>query len=188
MNIVIFGPPGSGKGTQSKLLVEKGWVQLSTGDMLRASVAAGDELGQQVKDIIGGGNFVSNEIVLALIDQRLDALAGADIIFDGFPRTVSQAQGLCDLLMVSHGGATRCVDYVINLHVDETSLLARIEERFRNDGRADDNPEAFAKRMEDFRTQTLPILEYYARNFTPIIDIDSSVPIADVHNAILKEL
>ena len=100
MNLVLFGPPGAGKGTQAKRLVaDYGWLQLSTGDMLRAAIAAGNELGRKVKDIMDRGDLVSDEIVIALIEERLpEAEIAGGAIFDGFPRTVAQAEALDELL------------------------------------------------------------------------------------------
>ena len=124
MNLILFGPPGAGKGTQaSRLVAERHMVQLSTGDMLRAAIAAQSPLGQRVKAVLEAGDLVSDDIVIALIDERLDAAeAGGGAIFDGFPRTVVQAEAL-DALLTRRG---KKVDVVVRLKVDEAALVARI--------------------------------------------------------------
>ncbi len=159
MNIILFGPPGAGKGTQAKRLVEqRGMVQLSTGDMLRAAIASGSELGLRVKDVLARGDLVTDAIVIALIEERLpetDAAGGA--IFDGFPRTVAQAQGL-DRLLEQRG---KGIDAVVRLRVDDAELLDRVTKRFHEQGRPDDNPESFVVRLNAYNTQTAPLLPYY---------------------------
>ena len=159
MNLILFGPPGAGKGTQALRLVEgRRMVQLSTGDMLRAAIASGSALGERVKGVMERGELVTDEIVIALIDERLDeAEAAGGAIFDGFPRTVAQAQAL-DILLEGRG---KQVDRVVRLKVDDAQLMARITKRFAEQGRADDNPETFAVRLNAYLTQTKPLLGYY---------------------------
>ncbi len=160
MNLILFGPPAAGKGTQAKRLVSgRGYIQLSTGDMLRAARQSGTELGQKVAAIMDAGSLVSDEIVIALIEEQLDLNPDAPgFIFDGFPRTVPQARALDEAL----AGRGKQVDAVIRLKVDEAALIARIEGRFAEEGRADDNPEAFKKRLVAYNEQTAPLLPIYA--------------------------
>lgn len=160
MNLILFGPPAAGKGTQAKTLVtERGYIQLSTGDMLRAARKSGTELGNKVAGIMDSGSLVSDEIVIALIEEQLDANPdAAGFIFDGFPRTIPQAKALDEAL---EGRGTK-VHAVIRLKVDEEALIARIAGRFAEEGRADDNPEAFKKRLVAYNEQTAPLLPIYA--------------------------
>lgn len=159
MNLILFGPPAAGKGTQAKRLVtERGMVQLSTGDMLRAAIASGSDLGARVKGVLDRGDLVTDDIVIALIEDRLpeaDAAGGA--IFDGFPRTVAQAEAL-DKMLAARG---QKIDLVLRLKVDEPSLIERISKRFAEQGRADDNPEVFVTRLAAYNAQTAPLLPYY---------------------------
>ncbi|MDO1560258.1 adenylate kinase [Brevundimonas sp. 2R-24] len=159
MNLILFGPPGAGKGTQAKRLVEeRGMIQLSTGDMLRAAIASGSELGLTCKGIIDRGELVPDEVVIALIESRLDeAEACGGAIFDGFPRTLAQAKAL-DVLLAGRG---KQVDRVIRLRVDEAALLDRITQRFADMGRSDDNPESFKVRLKAYADQTAPLIPYY---------------------------
>jgi len=159
MNLILFGPPAAGKGTQAKRLVDqRKMVQLSTGDMLRAAIASGSELGQRVSGIMERGELVSDEIVIELIEQRLpEAEAAGGAIFDGFPRTLAQAEAL-DLMLKGRG---RQIDLVVRLKVDDEVLTQRIAGRFAESGRADDNPESFKVRLGAYNAQTAPLLPYY---------------------------
>ncbi len=159
MNLVIFGPPGAGKGTQAKRLVdERGYIQLSTGDMLRAARKSGSDLGKKVAGIMDRGELVSDAIVIALIDEQLSANPNAPgFIFDGFPRTLAQAEAL-DKLLQSRG---KKVNRVIRLNVDDAALLNRIAMRFKEQGRDDDNPDAFKVRLAAYNNQTAPLLPFY---------------------------
>lgn len=168
MNLILLGPPGAGKGTQAKRLVEKLNIpQLSTGDMLRAAVAAGTEIGRKAKAVMDAGGLVSDEIVVGIIGERIrqgDARRG--FILDGFPRTVGQAQAL-DGLLQQRGLK---LDRVIELKVDEAALMARIEKRASETiaaggtVRADDNPASFRVRLDAYRLQTAPVSAFYARD------------------------
>lgn len=159
MNLILFGPPAAGKGTQAKrLTAERGYVQLSTGDMLRAARASGSELGQRVAAIMDAGSLVSDEIVIALIEEALAKQKGAPgFIFDGFPRTVAQAEAL-DAMLARHGVK---IDRVVRLEVDPQKLIDRVAKRFAEEGRADDNPESFKVRLNAYLAQTAPLLPYY---------------------------
>jgi adenylate kinase len=159
MNLILFGPPAAGKGTQAKRLVEtRRMVQFSTGDMLRAAIASGSTLGKRVKGIMERGELVSDEIVIALIEEALPAAeAAGGAIFDGFPRTVAQAEALDDLLRAK---ATR-IDLVLRLVVDDEALVARVAKRFAEEGRSDDNPESFKVRLGAYNAQTAPLLPHY---------------------------
>jgi adenylate kinase len=181
MNLILFGPPAAGKGTQSKRLVtERGFVQLSTGDMLRAARQSGSDLGRKVTAIMDSGGLVSDEIVIALIEEQLERNPQAPgFIFDGFPRTVPQAQALDEAL--SKRG--KKVDVVIRLKVDEEALVARIARRFEEEGRADDNPEAFRKRLHAYGAQTAPLLPIYAEQ-GKLVEIDGMQDVEAVATAI----
>ena len=187
MNIILLGPPGAGKGTQaSRLVADRGMVQLSTGDMLRGAVKAGTPTGLKAKAVMEAGELVSDAIVSALIGERLDLTdAGVGAIFDGFPRTEAQAEAL-DLILTERG---RRLDYVIELEVDEAVLTERIvgrytcvvcgegyHDRFKQPAvagvcdvcgstefkrRPDDNAETVATRMAVYRGETAPILPFY---------------------------
>jgi adenylate kinase len=166
MRLILLGPPGAGKGTQAQRLVEKHRiVQLSTGDMLRAAVAAGTPVGLRAKSIMAAGQLVPDEVVVAIIADRIDqGDARRGFVLDGFPRTVPQAQALGRLL-AERGLA---LDAVIELKVDEGILLKRIETRVaemtaRGENlRADDNPEVLKGRLAAYRAQTAPLADYYA--------------------------
>jgi adenylate kinase len=166
MRLILLGPPGAGKGTQAQRLVQKhGLVQLSTGDMLRAAVAAETPIGLKAKDIMANGGLVPDDIVVGIISDRIeqpDAKNG--FILDGFPRTVPQAEAL-DRLLKEKGVK---LDAVIELRVNQAVLLQRVENRIaemqaRGESvRADDNAEALARRLEAYRAQTEPLVHYYA--------------------------
>ncbi|MBW6526194.1 adenylate kinase [Sphingomonas sp. RHCKR7] len=186
MNIILLGPPGAGKGTQAQRLVEeRGMVQLSTGDMLRAAVKAGTPVGLQAKAVMEAGELVSDAIVSALIGERMDAGTGSGAIFDGYPRTAAQADAL-DLLLAERG---QSLDHVIELEVDEDALVERIVGRFtcavcgtgyhdtfkrpQVEGvcdvcgasdfkrRPDDNEQTVRTRMAEYRAKTAPIIPIY---------------------------
>ena len=181
MNLILFGPPAAGKGTQAKRLVEtRGMVQLSTGDMLRAAIASGSALGQRVDGIMKRGELVSDAIVIELIEDRLpEAEAAGGAIFDGFPRTIAQAETL-DLMLDKR---RRPIDLVIRLKVDDAALMQRIAGRYAESGRSDDNPEAFRVRLAAYNTQTAPLLPYY-QSQNKLVEVDGMGSVEDVAAAI----
>lgn len=162
MKLILLGPPGAGKGTQAKRLEDKyGFVQLSTGDMLRAAVAAGTEVGKIAEAIMARGELVPNEVVVGIISDRIEQPDVAKgYILDGFPRNVAQAEALDAMLK---GKGTE-LDAVVELEVDDGILLSRIETRAAETAggaRADDNAEALAKRLTVYHEQTAPLIAYY---------------------------
>jgi adenylate kinase len=160
MNLILFGPPAAGKGTQAKRLVEqRGMVQLSTGDMLREAIASGSKLGLECQAIMSRGELVSDAIVIALIEARLkEAEDAGGAIFDGFPRTVPQAEALDEML----AKLGKKIDRVVRLKVDDDALMDRIAKRYADQGRPDDNPESFKVRLDAYNRNTAPLLPYYA--------------------------
>ena len=191
MRLILLGPPGAGKGTQAQRLVQKhGIVQLSTGDMLRAAVAAGTPVGLRAKSIMDAGQLVPDEVVVAIIADRIDQPdAKRGFVLDGFPRTVPQAQAL-DRLLAERGLK---LDGVIELKVDEGILLKRIETRVaemtaRGEKlRADDNPEVLKGRLAAYRAQTAPLADYYA-GLGQLKAVDGMAPIDSVTAAINRIL
>jgi adenylate kinase len=167
MRLILLGPPGAGKGTQAQRLVQKhGIVQLSTGDMLRAAIAANTPVGLKAKDIMARGELVPDEVVVGIISDRMDQPdAKNGFVLDGFPRTVAQAEALDRLLKEKN----LKLDGVIELRVDEGQLLSRIERRIaemkaRGEAvRADDNAEALKIRLDAYRAQTAPLIAYYGQ-------------------------
>ncbi|RVT41094.1 adenylate kinase [Sphingobium algorifonticola] len=213
MNIILLGPPGAGKGTQASLLVDqRGMIQLSTGDMLRAAVKAGTPTGIKAKAVMDAGQLVSDDIVSGIIGEALDALsAETGVIFDGYPRTAAQADAL-DAILADRG---RTLHHVIELEVDEDALVTRITGRFtcgtcgagyhdsfklpKVDGvcdkcggtdfkrRPDDNEETVRTRMAEYRAKTAPILPIYeARGI--VSRVDGMADMAHVSAAIARVL
>ncbi|MEO9650914.1 MAG: adenylate kinase [Roseobacter sp.] len=189
MNIILLGPPGAGKGTQARMLVEAhGMVQLSTGDMLREAKDSGTEMGKVVADVMARGALVTDEIVIGLIKEKLDTVKASGFIFDGFPRTLAQADALGDLLTAQN----ETLDAVIEMRVDDEALVARIVARSTcgscgevyNDNtkpipadgkctncggsefkrRADDNEDSLKTRLMEYYKQTSPLIGYYYAN------------------------
>ena len=185
MNIVMFGPPAAGKGTQAKLLTaQRGLIQLSTGDMLRAARTSGSDLGKKVAGIMDRGDLVSDEIVIALIEEQLDLNKDAPgFIFDGFPRTLEQAKAL-DKTLKTRGQE---VDGVVRLCVDDKILLGRIEKRYKEEKRKDDNPETFKVRLANYHRDTAPLLPFYAEQ-GKLTEVDGLAEIDTVAAAIAQVL
>jgi adenylate kinase len=159
LNIVIFGAPGSGKGTQSERIVEKyGIGHISTGDVLRAEIAAGSDLGKTAKSLIDNGQLIPDDLMVSILAAKLDSLKGAKgVIFDGFPRTIAQAESLKAMLMERGQDVTA----MIELDVPEDELMDRLLKRGQASGRADDNEETIKKRLVVYREQTSPLKEWY---------------------------
>ena len=164
MNIILLGPPGAGKGTQAKRLVEeRNMVQLSTGDMLREARTSGTEMGKKVAAVMDAGNLVTDEIVIGLIREKLEQGAEGGFIFDGFPRTLAQADALGELLAEMN----QTLDAVIELQVDDEVLVGRIVGRAAEAAaagqpvRADDNEDALRVRLTAYYKQTSPLIGYY---------------------------
>lgn len=162
MKLILLGPPGAGKGTQAKIIEDRyGCVQLSTGDMLRAAVAAGSDVGKQAEAIMARGELVPDAIVVGIISDRVDEPDCANgFILDGFPRNVAQAEALDTVLDEKN----LSLDAVVELSVDDAILLGRIEKRAaETEGgpRADDNVDALRKRLEVYHAQTAPLIGYY---------------------------
>ena len=187
----MLGPPGAGKGTQSQRLVDKhGIIQLSTGDMLRSAAAARTPIGLKAKDIMARGELVPDDIVVGIVSERIDQPdAKNGFVLDGFPRTVAQAEAL-DRLLADKGLK---LDAVIQLGVDEAILLKRIETRVaemqaRGDKvRADDNPQSFKIRLDAYREQTAPLIDYYGKKGV-LRTVDGMAPIGNVSAAIDRTL
>jgi len=213
MNIILLGPPGAGKGTQSRLLEEKyGLIQVSTGDMLRAAVKRGEPLGLEAKQIMAVGKLVPDDLIIRMIEDRIakpDCAKG--FILDGFPRTVTQAEALDDMLM-KHG---KKLDAVIEIKVDEGALVERVSGRFtcaicgegyhdkfrplKKQGvcdvcggtefirRADDNAATMTSRLKAFHEQTAPILPYYKAKGL-LKSVDGMAPMLDVQKSLIALL
>ncbi|KRR13402.1 adenylate kinase [Bradyrhizobium jicamae] len=191
MRLILLGPPGSGKGTQALRLVSRhGIVQLSTGEMLRAAVAAETPIGLQAKDIMANGGLVPDEVVVGIISDRIeqpDAKKG--FILDGFPRTVPQAEALDELLKKKH----LKLDAVVELRVNESALLDRVEKRAEEtrargeEVRVDDTPEVLTKRLAQYRTLTEPLIHYYSER-RKLLTVDGMMTIEHVTREINRIL
>ena len=186
LNIVLFGPPGSGKGTQAENIINKyNLVHLSTGDMLRAEIAAQTKLGLEAKTLMDKGELVPDAVVIGMIENKLDSnKTVAAFVFDGFPRTVKQAEAL-DTLLIKHNAPIRVV---LSLKVGEEELTRRILSRGATSGRADDQNETIVKnRVVEYRTKTEPLANYYAAQ-GKLKDITGEKPVDEVFAALCLEI
>jgi adenylate kinase len=191
MRLILLGPPGAGKGTQAQRLVHKHHIiQLSTGEMLRAAVAAGTPIGLQAKDIMASGALVPDEVVIGIISDRLDQPDMKNgFILDGFPRTVPQATALDELLKKKHIK----LDAVVELRVNESALLNRVETRVAemrargDEVRIDDTPEVLSKRLASYRTLTEPLIHYYSER-RKLLTVDGMMTIEHVTREINRIL
>jgi adenylate kinase len=191
VNLVLFGPPGAGKGTQARILTEqRGWPQLSTGDMLRAAVQAKTPLGKQVEAILTKGELVTDAIVIGIVAERIDqpdCRSGA--IFDGFPRTIAQAEALDRML----AERKKKIDLVLELKVDDAVLVQRAEQRVAETlakggtARSDDTPETLRHRLSVYYKNTAPLLEYYGKQ-GKVTTVDGMASIEEVTASIAKAL
>lgn len=161
LNIVIFGPPGSGKGTQSENLIKKyNLAHISTGDLLRKEISTNTQLGALAKSHMDKGELVPDEVIIGMIDSYLDKMGKVNgVIFDGFPRTVAQAQALKELLATYKTNVAIC----LNLEVPNDELMTRLIERGKTSGRSDDNAETIKARLDVYEKQTKPVLEFYQK-------------------------
>lgn len=186
INLVLFGPPGAGKGTQSENLINKyQFVHLSTGDLLRSEIKAGTELGQKAATLMDQGILVPDEVVIGMIENKLQAHRNAKgFIFDGFPRTVKQAEAL-DKLLSQYG---ENISLMVALEVPDQELLTRLLERGKSSGRPDDQNETLiAKRIEEYNNKTAPVADFYKKQgkFHPVHGVGS---IEEIFNNICAEI
>ncbi|HWN80186.1 MAG TPA: adenylate kinase [Bradyrhizobium sp.] len=191
MRLILLGPPGSGKGTQAQRLVKRhGIAQLSTGEMLRAAVAAQTPVGLKARDVMASGGLVPDDIVIGIISDRLDQPdAKKGFILDGFPRTVRQAEALDELLKRKH----MKLDAVIELRVNESALLERVESRVAEmrargeEVRIDDTPEVLIKRLASYRSLTEPLIHYYSER-RKLLTVDGMMTIEHVTREVSRIL
>lgn len=187
LNVVLFGAPGSGKGTQSdRLINEYGLHHISTGEVLRDHITRGTDLGRVADSYISKGQLIPDDLMIKVLEHVLDTHpeeTARGVIFDGFPRTIDQAKALKDML----GRRGQRLHAVVGLEVDESSLMDRMLRRGRETGRADDNPETIKKRLDVYHSQTSPLREYYI-NEGKYIPIDGNGKVEDIFADIKKGL
>ena len=186
MRIVLLGAPGSGKGTQGEQLVAKfGIPKGSTGDALRAAVAAGTPLGKKAKSVMDAGQLVANEIVIGIVEQRLqqsDAQKGS--ILDGFPRNTAQAEVLDSMLAKLMAPA---LEHAVHLHVDDEEIVARLLSRAEKEGRADDKEEVIRKRIEVYNAETKPLLDYYSAQ-NKLVTVEGKGTLEEIFSRIVRAI
>ncbi len=177
MNLILFGPPGAGKGTQAKYLVEKlNGFQISTGDMLRDEIKKDSEIGKKIINDMNNGKFVNDEIVNKLIDNAVnDVTKKNNLIFDGYPRSLAQAKNL-DLLLKN---SNQSIDFIFFLNVNKETIIERIKKRKIIENRTDDDLETILKRHDTYMETTKPVLDFYAEN-PNFHDIDGSLEIHEI--------
>ena len=177
MNIILFGPPGAGKGTQSKYLVKKlNGFQISTGDMLRQEIKINSDIGKKITNDMNDGKFVSDEIVNKLIEKVIsDPQKKNKLIFDGYPRSLSQAKNL-DLLLIK---SKQKIDHIFFLNVSKDTIIKRIERRKILEKRSDDELNTILKRYDTYMETTKPVLEYYSKN-SNFYEIDGTLEIKEI--------
>lgn len=177
MNVIFFGPPAAGKGTQAKIIEEKyGLKQLSTGDMLREEIAAGTDLGMAAKELMDKGALVPDDVVIGMIAKRIDSPeCEKGAIYDGFPRTIAQAEAL-DAMLADRGQA---IDMVLELKVDDSTIMERVKKRAEEEDRTDDTVEAMEKRLAAYRDYSAKVLPFYAAKMD-VKQIDGMKAIEDV--------
>jgi len=185
LNIILFGPPGSGKGTQSKKLKEHFQLtHISTGDLLRYEIEKSTPLGISAKQYIDQGQLVPDYVMIGIIDQKLHQLKGSKgIIFDGFPRTIAQAEGLDSLLKAHHTE----IQKVLFLEVNESELINRLLSRGLSGNRSDDNEDTIRKRIIEYRTKTEPVAAYYEK-CNKVVRIAGEGRVTDIFNLLLKAI
>ncbi len=181
MNIILFGPPGAGKGTQAKYLVKKlNSFQISTGDMLRDEIKKDTEIGKKIINSMNDGKFVSDEIVNQLLEKIIfDSKKMNKLIFDGYPRTINQAKNLDNLLKKSN----QKIDFIFFLNVNKDSIIRRIEKRKILEKRSDDDANTILKRYDAYMEITKPVLDYYSKNQN-FHEVDGSMEITDISQKI----
>ena len=177
MNLILFGPPGAGKGTQAKYLVNKlDGFQISTGELLRDEIKKNSEIGKKIINDMNDGRFVSDDIVNSIIKNLVsDPQKKNKLIFDGYPRSISQAQNL-DLLLKN---SDQKIDFIFFLKVKKDTIIQRIEKRKFLEKRSDDNPEVIIKRYDAYMSTTKPVLDYYSKN-SNFYEIDGDMKINEI--------
>ncbi len=177
MNIILFGPPGAGKGTQSQYLVKKlNGFQISTGDMLRNEIKINSEIGKKINQDMNDGHFISDDIVNKLIiDVVVDPKKKGKLIFDGYPRTLSQAKNL-DIILEN---SNQNIDFIFFLNVNKETIIKRVEKRKTLENRSDDNLETILKRYDIYMQTTKPVLDFYSKN-SNFYEIDGTLKIDEI--------